>query len=96
MLIFTKDCCFLILSTIKTVIFLIANYQTFKSLYMPKPKSKIDATENAYAEIDNYINRCIVIDDDERNLYHSLLEKLKVKRKHISWKQAKYVNTNGM
>ncbi|MBP7399809.1 MAG: Crp/Fnr family transcriptional regulator [Chitinophagales bacterium] len=48
---------------------------------MPKPKSKIDATENAYAEIDNYINRCIVIDDDERNLYHSLLEKLKVKKK---------------
>lgn len=48
---------------------------------MSKTKINPAEKENVFAEIDKYINKCIVIDDEERNLYHSFLEKQKVKKK---------------
>ena len=45
-------------------------------------KTRVRKTEdNNFSEIDKYIDRCIVIEDEERKLYHSLLEYQKIKKK---------------
>lgn len=46
-----------------------------------KKKDNTTWSEKDFFEIDKYIDRCIVINEEERALYHSLLEKQKVKKK---------------
>ncbi|MFN3939711.1 MAG: Crp/Fnr family transcriptional regulator, partial [Chitinophagales bacterium] len=46
-----------------------------------KKKENTAWSEKDFWEIDKYIDRCIVITDEERALYHSFLERQKVKKK---------------